>query len=342
LACLTGEDFNGPDASGTLVPPPPGVGIFTFAGGGTPFVLASDHYKDLVGYTFSGQRFNEVFRVHENDRFMRSAPVILPDGLTLIGVENIKRDNIGAESGSGTGGVIFAGPNGTKVPPVSGLPGLYVAPTRMADGRVALIGFGQMTVLQGAQVAAKLEIPGNSIASAAASRSHVFVSTSDAFLTFDTNTLTEVARIDWVGGGKNPPAIGPQGHVYAIASNILFVFPPPKQQPTGGATVAEPLGGQPVATNSEPSPVTPMPREKTYKPPMTTNGNRLFACEELDQDDCGKGDYKTIANAFCEKQGFVDADDTDVDSKKVKAETLDGRFCSKSKCKVFDQIVCKM
>jgi hypothetical protein len=79
---------------------------------------------------------------------------------------------------------------------------------------------------------------------------------------------------------------------------------------------------------------------KPYKPPMTANGNRLFACEELDGDDCGKGDYNAIATAFCKKEGFVGAGQIQVDSKKVKAETLDGRFCSKNKCKVFDQIVC--
>ena len=37
----------------------PIVGIFTFAGGGTPFILVSDHYKDLVGYTFANQRLTE-------------------------------------------------------------------------------------------------------------------------------------------------------------------------------------------------------------------------------------------------------------------------------------------
>ncbi|NJO34555.1 MAG: hypothetical protein HC869_16915, partial [Rhodospirillales bacterium] len=46
------------------------------------------------------------------------------------------------------------------------------------------------------------------------------------------------------------------------------------------------------------------------------------------------------ATAFCKKQGFVGAGKVDVDSKKVKAETLDGRFCSKNKCKVFEEIRC--
>ena len=144
-----------------------------------------------------------------------------------------------------------------------------------------------------------------------------------------------MSRIDWVGGGLNPPAIGPKGHVYAIASNILFVFPPPIKKPM--TVVNQPKTGLPVAT--DPSPATG-PQQQSYKPPITANGNRLFACEELDQDDCGKGDYQTISTAFCKKLGFLGAGDVDVDTKKVKAETLDGRFCSKNKCKVFEQIVC--
>jgi hypothetical protein len=140
---------------------------------------------------------------------------------------------------------------------------------------------------------------------------------------------------NWVGGGLNPPAIGPQGHVYAIASNILFVFPPPIKKPK--TVVNQPQGGLPVATN--PGAGTLL-QQQSYKPPMTANGNRLFACEELDGDDCGKGDHKDISLAWCEKEGYPQVKRYDVDSKKVKAETLDGRFCSKNKCKVFDQIVC--
>jgi hypothetical protein len=74
----------------------------------------------------------------------------------------------------------------------------------------------------------------------------------------------------------------------------------------------------------------------------TTGGNLLFACEELDEDDCGKGDHKDISLAWCRKQGCAQVKGYDVDGRKVKAETLDGRFCSKSKCKVFDSIACEM
>lgn len=336
--CLGYAEFTPPDPAGPSikVPPKPGVGIFTFAGGGTPFILVSDHYKDLVGYTFSGQRLTEIFRVHETDFFMRTPPMILPNGHTLMGVESLARDNIGAEEANRGGRIIFAKPNSNSVPPVKLVKVVWAAPTRMADGRVALVDIaGNVLVMQDGRLVNSMTGAGGSLASAAASRSHIFVSGTNGFVTYDTNTLAEVARIDWVGGGLSPPAIGPRGHVYGIASDILFVFPPPKQ--TVVTTVGQPLGGVPVATNPNPPAA---PEAKTFKDPMTANGNRLFACEELDQDDCGKGDYRTIATAFCQKQGFTGAGDVDVDSKKVKAETLDGRFCNKNKCKVFEEISC--
>lgn len=318
--------------------PPSGVGVFTYAGGGTPWVILSDYMQDLIGYTFNGQAFYENFRVHTKDYLLRSGPMILPDGHTLIGVEKLKREDDGNQKPSYTGGVIFAGPNMVKAGPVDGRQMVYGTPTRMADGRVALVGvYGQLTVLQGDQVAAEIQMPGGSVVSAAASRSHLFVSTSDAFLTYDTNTLAEVGRVDWVGGGISPPAIGPKGQVYAIASNILFVFPGPIQVPIDVGTLAQPPQTM-VAT--DPAQPTTQQAPQIYHPPMTTNGNRLFACLELDGDGCGKGDYTEVSLGWCQKQGFAKVTGYDVDSRKVKAETLDGHFCSKNKCKVFDSIGC--
>jgi hypothetical protein len=337
LACgaaITGGYTPPPGKSFT--PPPPGPALFKSAGGAAPLVLVSDHIQDLVGYTFSGNSFTETFRVHEDGFYMRSPPVALPDGHTLVGMEDITHDNTGAPRPNGNGGVVFGPPNSLKLKVTKLDDPIYAAPTRMADGRIALVGaFGGLIVLQGAQVVTKVPTAGGSIASAAASRTHLFVSAQDAFLTFDTNSLQQVAKIDWVGGGASPPAIGPKGHVYALASNILFVFPPPKQV-AGGAIVGQPLPqAQPVATNPG------TPASQSYKPPLTPDGYRLFACKKLDGDDCGKDDTKDIALAFCQKQGFTQVGDTDTDKKKVKAETLDGQFCSKSKCKVFDEIVCQ-
>ena len=328
-------DYNPPDPV-VFAPAPRLTNVGVHVGpSGVPFILVSDQRKDLVAYTFDGQAFLERFRTEEKDYFLRTPPMTLPNGRTLIGIQSIEREHSGFEKPSLYSRIRFVGVN--QNPPETGeLDILYAAPTRLPNGNVALVGTrGKIAVLSGTEIVTKVQAPGGSIVSAAASRTHVFVSTQDAFLTYHPVTMAELARIDWVGGGVNQPVIGPQGHVYAIASNILFVFPPPNQTPIGG-TVAQPLD-QSIDTNPNPAPA---PEAKTFTDPMTANGNRLFACEELDQDDCGKGDYQTIATAFCKKQGFVGAGKVDVDSKKVKAETLDGRFCSKNKCKVFEEIRC--
>ena len=67
---------------------------------------------------------------------MRSAPTILPDAHTIIGVEAVNRDDEGTEAPTGGGGAIFAGPNMNKLSPVKGIGAVYATPTRMADGRV--------------------------------------------------------------------------------------------------------------------------------------------------------------------------------------------------------------
>jgi hypothetical protein len=316
---------------------PPGLGIFTFQGGGTPHIVVSDGLKDLVGYTYDGANFIERWRVHNNDYFLRSTPTVLPDGHTIIGVEKIVRKN-GQEYGGGTGAMLFAGPNMNALPRVEGIGRVFTAPSVTGDGRAVLVnGDGSLAVLQGTQVVSKTQITSGSIASAAVSRKHVFVSTYDAFLSYDVNTLAEVARISWVGGGSSSPAIGPKGYVYAIAHDILFVFPP------GVNKQIDPGKLQPeTVVNVDPAQPTNQPASQLYHPPLTANGNRLFACLELDQDDCGKGDYKEVSLAWCQKQGYAKATNFDVDSRKVKAERLDGQFCSKNKCKVFDSIRCEM
>jgi hypothetical protein len=48
-----------------------------------------------------------------------------------------------------------------------------------------------------------------------------------------------------------------------------------------------------------------------------------------------------VALTFCQQQGYTRADRVKTETKKVKAARLDGQFCAKSKCKVFDEIVCK-
>lgn len=80
----------------------------------------------------------------------------------------------------------------------------------------------------------------------------------------------------------------------------------------------------------------------TIKPPLSKNGYRLFACLELDGDDCGKKDHREIANQYCAKEGYSEAT-YKIETRKVKAETLEGgEYCSTKKCKVFQSITCNV
>lgn len=318
--------------------PQPTVALFTYAGGGTPFIIVADALQDLVGYTFSNFTFQEVFRVHDEGafRFFGSTPLVTPDGHTVVGTP---------------AGIRFAGPNMNALPVVKNV-STKTAPTQLASGKVAVVDGYQMVILQGATVDKTIYLGSDaSMASAAATRMHIFVSTNDALITYDANTFQEVARYNWAGGGLWHPVIGPQGNVYVVVGSRMYVFPGPGQATTASTNNAG-GGTTPVNTTSTGSDTTQSTGQSTgqttqssrqaYKPPLTADGSRLLACNSADGDDCGKSDAKRIAQAFCEKQGFKSVSDIDTDTKKVQAATLDGQACTKKKCKVFSKIVCGM
>jgi hypothetical protein len=205
-------------ALGGLVPMP-GVAVFTNIGGGAPNVIVTEPPHRVHGFTFSDKpALTRTFRFLIESRTVISSPMALPDNHTIVGTDR---------------GVVFAGPNANKLPPVtSNLGAVSGAPTLLADGRAVVIDNGPknagVALIKDGQHVGGRSLPGRSMVSAAASRTHIFVSTTDAFHTLDANTLEEVAKIDLLGGGASTPAIGPQGHVYTIVSNILFVFPPPR------------------------------------------------------------------------------------------------------------------
>ena len=322
-----------------LLNPHPAVAIRTPDFAASPQIVVSDGFHDLVGYSFTGSGFEELFRVRDSNRILLSTPLFLPDGHAMIAVKDKN-----SQSNS-----MFAGRNMAPILVPTALS--FAPPTRLKDGRFAVVHYGGgISVLRGGLVDVTVELAGQSVAAAAASRGHVFVSTVSGFHTFDSATMTKLAEFAWNRGGVNTPAVGPQGHVYAIADDSLFVFGPPlnvtaNNTTTGGeATTGSSgpvLGGGVLHSSGNDAPPA-APKSQAYTPPLTANGNRLFACLELDGDDCGKGDHGSIAKAFCAKQGYSQASDLDVDSKKVKAETLEGQYCTKKKCKVFDKIVCEM
>jgi hypothetical protein len=161
--------------------------------------------------------------------------MVLPDGHSVVGTND----------GTYYGRITFAGPNFIKADDVKirclGVVeslgcAIYAAPSRTADGKIVVVQYrgdgSEVVMIQGGHFFGHTRVPGQSIASAAVSRNHVFVATANAFLTFDAATSTKLQKFTWNGGGLWPPAIGPDGRVYAMASddkvsNILHIFPPP-------------------------------------------------------------------------------------------------------------------
>ena len=227
-------DYN-PSVAPRVPPPMPGVGVFTFAGGGAPHVIVSNQLHSIKGFTAtSALGLTDTFQIRDGGRSLFSAPMVLPNGHTLVSTGNRE--------------IVFAEPNANKLSSVRS-PGLVYGPaTLTVNGFAVVVGELGLAVLNNSSVVSQVSLP-PSHTSAAASRTHVFVSTTDAFITLDADAQLELQKFDWVGGGKSPPAIGPDGRVYAIASDILFIFPPPlkvsKPLPhSTGAVLQKDPGGQ--------------------------------------------------------------------------------------------------
>ncbi|MET0986538.1 MAG: hypothetical protein ABW034_14145 [Steroidobacteraceae bacterium] len=211
--------------------PLPNVAIWQHPQGGTPWVMVSDGDHDVVGYTFSpASGFYEYIRVTDKDRQAASPPVVLPDGHTAVGDDR--------------GTLSFLGPNGIAVNPIKNLGAITAAPTRLNDGRLAVVSRpGYLSMIRNYGVESITKLNGESIAAAAASCTHLFVATTDELVTYDVTNMVPVASVPWVGGGRAAPIVGPTGYVYAIASDVLFVFDPPQQRIT--------LPGRPLSTRCD-------------------------------------------------------------------------------------------
>jgi hypothetical protein len=223
-----------------------GVALFTFAGGGVPWVMVNDPWQATVGYNFSpSQGFAERFRKTDKRRNYATTPMALPDGHTVTGT---------AGSGFPGGRLTFAGPNGLVWPDAMLSPqGIFGTPARTSDQRVVALGAGgTLSVVRGSTVLQSLNLHSASIAPPAVSRTHVFISTAGSFRTLDASTMAEVGRVNWVGGGLSSPAIGADGRVYALATNTLFGWPGPATSAPG--KLRDVLRGtRPNALTSEPS-----------------------------------------------------------------------------------------
>ncbi len=252
LACMNFSVCLADDTGG----PQPGIAVWQNPRGGTPVVVVTDGLRDTVGYDFDPAKgFQERFRVHDTARIVASAPVVLPDGHAVVGTGEPAADKEMPHRGHLT----FAGPS--PAPPgdlgVGRLLSVDAAPTRLADGRLVAVDrsprghVSRMSVLalQGNQsTSTENHLDGESIASAAASCTYFYVASAGAFTTFDLRTLRPVASVPWFGGGRSSPAIGPDGHVYAVAADSMFVFPPGNAVTAIGTACALPVARPAAAT----------------------------------------------------------------------------------------------
>ncbi len=201
--------------------PFPGAAIAPHEQGSTPIIAVVDRYSSrtitfrfCVGPSCSpAAGFTELSRTDHAPRVVLTGPTILPYLHTVVGTRD---------------GVAFAGPNPNPPSPITGLNKVYTTPTLTADGRIVVVNVHAEAIgIQGNAVASRVQLGGGTLARPAASRTHVFIATSEAFYTLNADASSTLFRFPWVGGGIWSPVVGPQGHVYAMASNILFIFPAP-------------------------------------------------------------------------------------------------------------------
>jgi hypothetical protein len=209
----------------------PRVGMYT-SGSGDPIVVVADNYENLVGYAFSpGEGFRELFRKHlTRGAIHMSAPVLLRDAHSVIVGHATDR-----------AWLLFGGPsvvNWTELPirfsgagPSVGAAGLVVV------GRAGTL--LSIATHPERQVVSETPLEAESIAAAASSRTHVFVSTVSELVTLDGAGLNVAAQFRWKEGGLSTPAIGTDGRVYAVAGDTLFCFAGPPADRGGPGEVPE-------------------------------------------------------------------------------------------------------
>jgi hypothetical protein len=194
--------------------PQPGVAIWHYPQG-SPYIWMADGLRSTVAFKFDpAAGFLEIYRFSDAKDRLSSPPVALDNVIAAVGTEDGRLKFERENTSVGAWGPITA------------------AATRMNSGRLVVISrSGTMAVLNGHSLVQQQQLNGESIASAAASCTHLFVSSTNELVTFDVKTLTPVARLPWTDGGRSAPVIGPFGHVYAMTNFGLFVFAAPPSPP---------------------------------------------------------------------------------------------------------------
>ena len=229
-----GSEFTPGTLPNPPLPPFPGPNVAPRVGGGTPVItLVNRPEKKLMTFRFdagaggTSGTLLELFHTDHAPDVLWSNATLLPDSYTLVGTDR---------------GLVFGPPSDQAAarPRLDHNDSIFATPTLAADGR-AIVVDRNATVLgvQGTSVVSRFELNGLTAARPAASLSYVYVATDDGLHTLDATGTTVVQTFPWLGGGGWAPVIGPRGHLYAMASNVLFIFRPPRQLPDLGDVAIE-------------------------------------------------------------------------------------------------------
>jgi hypothetical protein len=220
LGLITGRfgGFDSPEAGPPLAGagfPLAGVAILPDPKGGPPRVAMTNRGHQKSVFAFSLQTgFSELVRIRDGRRNFATPPVVQPNGVTVVGtLEGI---------------LTRTGANLSEAGATAGFGMMTAAPTLHKDGSLVVVSRDGTVTKHGSGV--WRHTPGGySIASAAASCTHVFVSTTSNFYTYDARNMQLVSTMRWsgvgAGGGLSSPVIGRGGRVYAVANDALWVFP---------------------------------------------------------------------------------------------------------------------
>ncbi|MEZ5404528.1 MAG: hypothetical protein R2729_32920 [Bryobacteraceae bacterium] len=237
-----GFAFSGPPGVVPMVGagfPMAGVAIMPDTRGGAPLVFATDRKHALAVLSFSPQSGFTLLRKSDHPRFQfTTTPAAMPDGTAVIGTLEgrlFRMDRDLVETGS-----------------VNGVGMMTASPTRLKDGTLlVLTRDGEMVHIGGSAVIGRMRPMsanggGESIVSAAASCTRVYVHTTTGLYTFDADTLKQLYVLEWRGGVYGP-VIGPNGRVYGVSNKMLMVFDPPIVPPdVTGRTACDVVGKLPV------------------------------------------------------------------------------------------------
>jgi hypothetical protein len=221
-----GSEFTPGTFPNPPLPPFPGPDVAPRVGGGTPVItLVNRLEKKLMTFRFDATSGGasgtlvEVFHTDHAPDVLWSNATLLPDAYTLVGTDE---------------GLVFGPPSAQAAPRarIDHYNAVFATPTVVADGRaIAVDRYATVLGIQGTSVVSRVQLNGLTAARPAASLSYVYVATEDGLHTLDATATTVVQTFPWLGGGGWAPVIGPRGHVYAMASNVLFIFRPPRQLP---------------------------------------------------------------------------------------------------------------